>query len=47
MKLKDKIIFTLLYIVIIVGFTFALINKHKYANIQKEDLTFTTEVFFK
>lgn len=45
MKLKDKIIFTLLYIVIIVGFTFALINKHKYANIQKEDLTFTTEVF--
>lgn len=45
MKLKDKIIFTLLYIVMIVGFTFALINKHKYANIHKEDLTFVTEVF--
>ena len=45
MKLKDKIIFTLLYIVMIVGFTFALINEHKYANIQEQDLTFTTEVF--
>ena len=29
----------------IVGFTFALINEHKYANIQEQDLTFTTEVF--
>ena len=29
----------------IVGFTFALINEHKYANIQEQDLTFVTEVF--
>lgn len=45
MKLRNKIIFVFLYIVMIVGFTFALINEHKYANIQEQDLTFTTEVF--
>lgn len=45
MKLRNKIIFAFLYIVMIVGFTFALINEHKYANIQEQDLTFTTEVF--
>lgn len=45
MKLRNKIIFVFLYIAMIVGFTFALINEHKYANIQEQDLTFTTEVF--
>ncbi len=45
MKLKNKIIFSFLYIVMIVGFSFALTNKYKYANIQEQDLVFTTEVF--
>jgi hypothetical protein len=45
MKLKDKIIFAFLYIVMIAGFTFTLINEHKYATIQKDELTIVTEVF--
>ena len=45
MKLKDKIIFAFLYIVMIAIFTFTLIDEHKYATIQKEELTIVTEVF--
>ena len=45
MKLKDKIIFAFLYIVMIAIFTFTLIDEHKYATIQKDELTIVTEVF--
>ena len=45
MKLKDKIIFAFLYIVMIAIFTFTLIDEHKYATIQKYELTIVTEVF--
>lgn len=45
MELKDKIIFAFLYIVMIVIFTFTLIDEHKYATIQKDELTIVTEVF--
>lgn len=44
-KLKDKIIFAFLYIVMISIFTFKLIDEHKYATIQKDELTIVTEVF--
>ena len=45
MKLKDKIIFAFLYIVMIAIFTFTLIDEHKYATIHKDELTIVTEVF--
>ena len=45
MKLKDKIIFAFLYIVMIAIFTFTLMDEHKYATIQKDELTIVTEVF--
>ena len=45
MKLKDKIIFAFLYIVMVAVFTFTLIDEHKYASIQKDGLTIVTEVF--
>ena len=45
MKLKDKIIFAFLYIVMIAIFTFTLMDEHKYATIQKDELTTVTEVF--
>ena len=45
MKLKDKIIFTILYIIMIIGFSIGLFFEHKYANIQKDELTVVTESF--
>ena len=45
MKLIDKIIFAFYYIVMIAIFTFTLIDEHKYATIQKDELTIVTEVF--
>ena len=45
MKLKDKIIFAFLYIVMIAIFTFTLIDEHKYVTIKKNELTIVTEVF--
>lgn len=45
MKLKDKIIFAFLYIVMIAIFTFTLIDEYKYATIHKDELTIVTEVF--
>ena len=45
MELKDKIIFAFFYIVMIAIFTFTLIDEHKYATIQKDELTIVTEVF--
>ncbi len=45
MELKDKISFSVFYIVLIIAFTFTLIDQYKYANIGEEDLTFITEVF--
>ena len=45
MKLKDKIIFAFLYIIMIAIFTITLIDEHKYATIQKDELTIVTEVF--
>ena len=45
MELKDKIGFAVMYILLIVVFTFILINRYKFANIEEDDLTFITEVF--
>ena len=45
MKLKDKIGFAVMYILLIVVFTFIIINRYKFANIEEDDLTFITEVF--
>ena len=45
MELKDKLIFSFLYIIMIVSFTIGLIYEYEQANIQKEDLIVVTESF--
>lgn len=45
MSLKNKLCFVFLYIVIIAVFSFVLVKEHRYANIEKEDLTTVTEIF--
>lgn len=45
MKLKDKLIFTVLFIVLIVVFSFILVDEYRLANIKKENLSYVTEIF--
>jgi hypothetical protein len=45
MKLKDKLIFTVLFIVLIVVFSFILVDQYRLANIKKENLSYVTEIF--
>ena len=45
MKLKDIICFTIIYIILIVVLSFTLVEEHRYANIEKEDLKYVTETY--